>query len=91
MIELLTVVGILSILGAVAVFAMGQINHDASVQGCRVERRTLIAAMQAADNDGTPGDYLTYTDGEEPRYFEYSGSGWIERQGVHPGPECPVP
>ena len=90
-IELLVVIAILAILGGVALFGMSQINHDASIQGCRLESRTLIAAMQAADNAGTPGNYLPYTGGEEPKYFEYSGTGWIERPGVHPGPECPVP
>ena len=94
LIELLVVVAILAILAGIAMLSTSQLNHDAQVNGCKVERQTLIAAMQAADASNDPSVTFDQFTDSGIKYFDYGGDAanpvWTTKPG-HPGPDCPLP
>ena len=94
LIELLVVVAILGILAGIAMLSTSQLNHDSAVNGCKVERQTLIAAMQAAEASGDPtATFDQFTD-SGIKYFDYGADPanpvWSTKPN-HPGSECPLP
>lgn len=76
LIELLVVIAILAILAGVAVFAVGNLQDDAGLQACKIEKRTAKTAQAAANASSITTDtWTTYMDGT-PKYVSgATGSG----------------
>lgn len=93
LIELMVVIGILSILGVVVIIAVSTALGNSRESACQLEQRTLRGAMGTAKASENPNDtYQNYlADGEVPIYFTNSGTAaapvWGP-SGIHPGGKC---
>ncbi|MCB1256170.1 MAG: type II secretion system protein [Microthrixaceae bacterium] len=86
LIELLVVIAILGILAGVVVFAVGNINESAKQNACKIEKRTMKTAVEAAKGSNESpnvGSWLESTSGE---FFTASGTGstasFVTKSGV---------
>jgi len=74
LIELLVVVGILAVLGGVAVFAVNGLTDDAEVEACNLEGETLLTAAYAAEaTSGLAADVPDFLNGSL-KYFAIDGT-----------------
>jgi prepilin-type N-terminal cleavage/methylation domain-containing protein len=90
LVELLVVVAILGILVGITALSVSSINRDSRETTCRVERRTLQAAMVRASTDPAASPWgRDFLEGD-PLYFEETAAGWAPRSGMHPGGSCPA-
>lgn len=77
MIELMVTLGILAMLAAVVLFAIGSSRNNAARASCRTDRATLLTAAAARDANelvyaGTGGTIESYLQ-SQPYYFSVVG------------------
>ncbi|MEZ5311471.1 MAG: type II secretion system protein [Microthrixaceae bacterium] len=76
LIELLVVIAILGILAGVVVFAVSNITDGAKKNACKIEKRSLQTAIEAAKASDDPSDtWQSFTDtSTTPKYWTVSGT-----------------
>lgn len=75
LIELLVVIAILGILAGVVVFAVSNITQGAKVNACKIEKRTIRTAIEAAQAKEPVGTYTDFLEsGSSPVYWTVSGT-----------------
>lgn len=75
LIELLVVIAILGILAGVVVFAVGNINESAKLNACKIERRTMKTAVEAAKGSTESPNVASWLESTTGEFFTAAGSG----------------